>query len=109
DNALSIISGATNTVIATLPIGSYPSYPPAFNPSNGDVYVPCLGDGTVWAIPPGAVAPPPPVNATGPGRLLQWNQTSNFPLFIQDGTSCVASGGYAYCVGGYNGTNPGSG
>ncbi len=48
--------------------------------------------------------------ATSPGQLGPWIQTAaNFPLFIADGTSCVASGDYMYCVGGYNGTTSGNG
>ncbi|MDA4123715.1 MAG: YncE family protein, partial [Thaumarchaeota archaeon] len=49
NSTLSVISGATNTVIATVPICSGPNSPPVYDSSNGDVYVSC-GGGTVWAI-----------------------------------------------------------
>ena len=38
DNTVSVISGSTNTVVATVPV-SYNPYAIAFDPNNGDVYV----------------------------------------------------------------------
>ena len=49
NSTLSIISGATNTVVATVPLCKDPGG--AFASSNGSVYVSC-GDGTVWVISP---------------------------------------------------------
>jgi YVTN family beta-propeller protein len=49
NSTLSVISGATNTVIATVQICSGPNSPPAYDSSDGDVYVSC-GGGTVWVI-----------------------------------------------------------
>jgi hypothetical protein len=43
-----------------------------------------------------------------PGGLGPWHQTTSYPLFPQS-ASCAASGGYVYCVGGYNGTTPANG
>jgi hypothetical protein len=39
------------------------------------------------------------------GKLGSWNKTSSYPLYV-GGTSCVAESSFAYCVGGYNGTDP---
>jgi len=36
---VSVISGATNAVVATVTVGNLP-LPPVFNPMNGDIYVP---------------------------------------------------------------------
>jgi len=42
------------------------------------------------------------------GQLGPWNRTTSYPSstygFI-NGISCVASGGYIYCIGGFNGTS----
>ncbi len=37
------------------------------------------------------------------GQPSSWNRTTNYPLNTS-GLSCVASGGFVYCVGGYNET-----
>jgi hypothetical protein len=42
------------------------------------------------------------------GELGPWTVTTGYP-FAATSLSCVSSGGYAYCVGGYNGTTPTTG
>ena len=48
------------------------------------------------------------VLAPSPGGLGNWAQTKSYPLYVSE-TSCVTSSGFAYCVGGYNGTTPQNG
>jgi len=36
------------------------------------------------------------------GGVISWNSTTSYPMGVND-PSCVASGGYVYCVGGYSG------
>jgi YVTN family beta-propeller protein len=48
-NTVSVISGSTNQVIATIPVGTFPQYV-AFNPNTGNVYVLNPGSGTVSVI-----------------------------------------------------------
>ena len=46
-----MIDGTTNTVTATIPVGSTP-FGVAFNPDNGDLYVTNPGSNTVSVIAP---------------------------------------------------------
>src|SRR6267378_308778 len=48
DNTVSVISGRTNTVTATIPVGNPQGM--AVNPLTGDVYVTNFNDGTVSVI-----------------------------------------------------------
>jgi peptidoglycan hydrolase CwlO-like protein len=38
------------------------------------------------------------------GQLGPWNRTISYPVLFATAISCVASGEYIYCIGGYNGT-----
>ena len=52
---VSVISGFTNTVIASVPVGSSPT-DVALDPTNGDIYVANGGSGTVSVITPSSVS-----------------------------------------------------
>jgi YVTN family beta-propeller protein len=86
---VSVINPATNTVVATLPVGSEPNLlavSPA-GPEAGDVYVPNAGSGTASVINPATNTVTATINVGG-GRL-RWQSTPPAP------TSTSATGAAA--------------
>jgi len=65
-STVSVINGATNTVIATIPVGSMPAGV-AYDPSNGYIYVTNYGSGTVSIISTSVSA-----NSTSPSVVPTW-------------------------------------
>jgi len=65
-NTVDVIDAATNTVIATLPVGANPASGIAYNPATGRVYVANRGNGTVTVIQDGAAGTPVPTPTLTP-------------------------------------------
>jgi len=121
---LSIISGATNTILATVRICNYSSS--AFS-SNGDVYVPCQ-DGTVWVIlsttsqsstTTSTTLASPGICGAPPDTMLNWTWEGNdYMKVVTDQGKVITNGtlvvnlvendgdtsGYWVALGGANGT-----
>ena len=66
---MSVISGSTNTVLGTIPVGGSP-FPPTYDPANKDLYVPNANSANVSVI----AGAPAPGNGSWPSilGLPQW-------------------------------------
>src|SRR5207248_8882565 len=63
-NNVSVISTATNAVVATIPVGSAPSEA-TYDSGNGFIYVSNRDQGTISIISPGRLPPGPPFAGGG--------------------------------------------
>jgi YVTN family beta-propeller protein len=104
-NSVSVINGATNSVIATIDVGSYP-YGAVFDSSNGYVYVTNYFSGTVSIISTSAlIIKHYTVTFTESGLPsgTSWyvnitGQTSSGPITSSTYTASLINGTYSYTV-----------
>jgi len=124
NSTLSVISGTTNAIVATVGICNYPNS--VFDWSNGDVYVSCQ-DGTAWVISSttgsstttSTTFGSPGICGAPPDTMLNWTWEGNdFMKVVTDQGKVITNGtlvvnlvendgdtsGYRVALGGANGT-----
>src|SRR5437879_11008489 len=107
-----IVLLALSIIIAGLPVSaSLNSWSPTTNYPTSTYAESCVVDsGFVYCI--GGVSGPDQINAAytnavyfaplkSNGGVGSWSSTTNYPTSSEE--SCVASSGFVYCIGGYNG------
>ncbi len=89
-NNVSVVSGASNTVVATVPVGSTP-YGAAYDRANGDIYVTDFDSGALSIIGPVTITSTPTISSfTATPSTTSVGQTTTLTVVASGGTGTLS-------------------